>query len=86
LAHEVKNPLGAIKGAAQLLSDPRDRAGAIEQEFVGIILEEVERLGRLTGGDDIGGELVHGVGLPLRYKQRRRSDSHLVGASGRRED
>jgi two-component system, NtrC family, sensor histidine kinase HydH len=49
LAHEVKNPLGAIKGAAQLLSDPRDRAGAIEQEFVGIILEEVERLDRVVG-------------------------------------
>jgi signal transduction histidine kinase len=49
LAHEVKNPLGAIKGAAQLLSDPGDRGGAIEQEFVGIILEEVERLDRVVG-------------------------------------
>ena len=41
---------------------------------------------RLAGGDDIGGELVHGAGLPLRYRQRRRSRSRLVGASGRRED
>jgi two-component system, NtrC family, sensor histidine kinase HydH len=49
LAHEVKNPLGAIKGAAQLLSDPSDRATAIDQEFVGIILEEVERLDRVVG-------------------------------------
>lgn len=51
LAHEVKNPLGAIKGAAQLLSDPRDtsRHAAVEQEFVGIILEEVERLDRVVG-------------------------------------
>jgi signal transduction histidine kinase len=51
LAHEVKNPLGAIKGAAQLLSDPLDhsRNAAVEQEFVGIILEEVERLDRVVG-------------------------------------
>jgi two-component system sensor histidine kinase HydH len=51
LAHEVKNPLGAIKGAAQLLSDPGDhpRNVAIDQEFVGIILEEVERLDRVVG-------------------------------------
>src|SRR5882724_703022 len=51
LAHEVKNPLGAIKGAAQLLSDPRDhsRLGGVELEFVGIILEEVERLDRVVG-------------------------------------
>jgi two-component system, NtrC family, sensor histidine kinase HydH len=51
LAHEVKNPLGAIKGAAQLLSDPGDhgKLGPVEQEFVGIILEEVERLDRVVG-------------------------------------
>jgi signal transduction histidine kinase len=51
LAHEVKNPLGAIKGAAQLLSDPHAGSGlnGSEQEFVGIILEEVERLDRVVG-------------------------------------
>lgn len=42
LAHEIRNPLGAIKGAAQLLNpsklDPNNR------EFVDIILEEVDRL------------------------------------------
>ncbi|MGH7271621.1 MAG: ATP-binding protein, partial [Polyangiaceae bacterium] len=51
LAHEVKNPLGAIKGAAQLLEEvgaaPPDDASA--REFVGIILEEVERLDRVVG-------------------------------------
>lgn len=51
LAHEVKNPLGAIKGAAQLLEDPPAGAeltpGA--SEFVAIILEEVERLDRVVG-------------------------------------
>jgi len=48
LAHEVKNPLGAIKGAAQLLegAPAGDPGGA---EFVGIILEEVDRLNRVVG-------------------------------------
>jgi two-component system sensor histidine kinase HydH len=47
LAHEVKNPLGAIKGAAQLLAEGGgDHA---DREFVGIILEEVDRLDRVVG-------------------------------------
>ncbi|HLV67051.1 MAG TPA: ATP-binding protein [Polyangiaceae bacterium] len=49
LAHEVKNPLGAIKGAAQLLGDTGSRLDVSEREFVGIILEEVERLDRVVG-------------------------------------
>ena len=49
LAHEVKNPLGAIKGAAQLLGDPPGRLEASEREFLSIILEEVERLDRVVG-------------------------------------
>ncbi len=42
LAHEIRNPLGAIKGAAQLLN-PKTFDG-VESEFLSIILEEVERL------------------------------------------
>jgi signal transduction histidine kinase len=51
LAHEIKNPLGAIKGAAQLLGDAQsaEHLGAPEREFLGIILEEVERLDRVVG-------------------------------------
>ena len=51
LAHEVKNPLGAIKGAAQLLGDPSHdtKLGQADMEFVSIILEEVERLDRVVG-------------------------------------
>jgi signal transduction histidine kinase len=51
LAHEVKNPLGAIKGAAQLLADPADGAklSSSEREFVEIILEEVDRLDGVVG-------------------------------------
>src|SRR5271165_7431802 len=51
LAHEVKNPLGAIKGAAQLLEEVGAGAAGdpASEEFVGIILEEVNRLDRVVG-------------------------------------
>jgi signal transduction histidine kinase len=51
LAHEVKNPLGAIKGAAQLLEelDGSVQGDGTSQEFIGIILEEVNRLDRVVG-------------------------------------
>jgi signal transduction histidine kinase len=52
LAHEVKNPLGAIKGAAQLLEEVADGAPEPDptmKEFLGIILEETDRLNRVVG-------------------------------------
>ncbi len=51
LAHEVKNPLGAIKGAAQLLEELDGAASGdpSSREFIGIILEEVDRLNRVVG-------------------------------------
>ena len=51
LAHEVKNPLGAIKGAAQLLEEltQTDGADPTTKEFLGIILEETDRLNRVVG-------------------------------------
>jgi signal transduction histidine kinase len=51
LAHEIRNPLGAIKGAAQLLADPPPDASIdpASREFLGIILEEVDRLDRVVG-------------------------------------
>jgi signal transduction histidine kinase len=51
LAHEIKNPLGAIKGAAQLLNEEHESThlDSTSREFVGIILEEVERLDRVVG-------------------------------------
>ncbi len=42
LAHEVKNPLGGIRGAAQLLE--RDLGDSQLTEFTRIIVEEVDRL------------------------------------------
>jgi two-component system, NtrC family, sensor histidine kinase HydH len=50
LAHEIRNPLGSIKGAAQFLqptgSQPADAAGT--REFLGIIVEEVDRLNKIV--------------------------------------
>jgi two-component system sensor histidine kinase HydH len=50
LAHEVKNPLSAIKGAAQLLREPTagHAPDDVSSEFLGIILEEVDRLDRVV--------------------------------------
>jgi signal transduction histidine kinase len=55
LAHEIRNPLGAIKGAAQLLLPPPGDAqeGAPppppeSQQFLGIIVEEANRLNRVV--------------------------------------
>ncbi len=52
IAHEIRNPLGAIKGAAQLLAEPGGDLAELSpqaREFVGIILEEVERLDGVVG-------------------------------------
>ena len=49
LAHEVRNPLGAIKGTAQLLAeDVRDQPRATE--YCRIIVKEVNRLDSLVRG------------------------------------
>jgi two-component system, NtrC family, sensor histidine kinase HydH len=49
LAHEVKNPLSAIKGAAQLLEEGGTNPDPTTKEFLGIILEETDRLNRVVG-------------------------------------
>ena len=43
LAHEIRNPLGAIKGAAEYL-DPATLRDADESEFLQVIIEETDRL------------------------------------------
>jgi two-component sensor histidine kinase len=45
LAHEIRNPLGAIKGAAQFLDPTADRP---ESQFLKIIIEETDRLNRVV--------------------------------------
>jgi signal transduction histidine kinase len=47
LAHEIRNPVGAIRGAAQVLCDERDAGRA--REMLEVIEEETARLGRVVG-------------------------------------
>lgn len=47
LAHEVRNPLSGIKGAAQLLRSSVENAN--DKELLALIINEVERIGALMG-------------------------------------
>lgn len=66
LAHEIRNPLCAIKGAAQLLADPAPEVfvDPASREFLGIILEEVDRLDRVVGNVLDLARPHDGTGLP----------------------
>lgn len=46
LAHEIKNPLGGIRGAAQLLAAELDEPG--QREYTGVIIDEADRLQALV--------------------------------------
>ena len=49
LAHEIRNPLGSIKGAAQYLQPVEgQKADPSTLEFLGIIVEEVDRLNKIV--------------------------------------
>ncbi len=48
LAHEIKNPLGSIRGTAEILLDEFP-VGHPKREFGEILLKEVERLNRTVG-------------------------------------
>ena len=59
LAHEIRNPLGGLRGAAQLLARQVNKK---QQAFTDVILREADRLGQLV-------ERVLGVGKPEKKKQ-----------------
>jgi signal transduction histidine kinase len=46
LAHEIRNPLGSIEGAAQILEQPQTTE-EMRSEFLGVIRKECRRLSRL---------------------------------------
>ncbi|HHH27653.1 MAG TPA: two-component sensor histidine kinase, partial [Polyangiaceae bacterium] len=50
MAHDIRNPLAAIRGAAQYLDEERKRGGALEDsaEFLTLILEQTERLDKVV--------------------------------------
>ena len=51
LAHEIRNPLGGMRGAAQLLSQELDDSGSSEnslKSYADIIIKEVDRLSSLV--------------------------------------
>lgn len=48
LAHEIRNPLGAIKGAVQIVQPDMGNMDPTTAEFLGVIVEEVERLNRVV--------------------------------------
>src|SRR5207248_1791307 len=47
LAHEIRNPLGSIKGAAQFLLPEGEQLGPAK-EFLSIIVDEVNRLNKVV--------------------------------------
>jgi nitrogen-specific signal transduction histidine kinase len=48
LAHEIRNPLGVIKGSAEMLNHKLQQADAVSSELAGYISSEVDRLSALV--------------------------------------
>ncbi len=48
LAHEIRNPLGAIKGAVLVVEPSKDQFDEDVREYLDIIVEEVDRLNRVV--------------------------------------
>jgi len=48
LAHEIRNPLGAIKGAVELVEPAVTKVDPDTREFLEVIVEEVSRLNRVV--------------------------------------
>ena len=49
LAHEIRNPLGVIKGSAELLNQKLNQSDSLARELAGFIYTEVNRLSALVG-------------------------------------
>src|SRR5204863_1951104 len=48
LAHEIRNPLGVIKGSAEILTQKLEGANELARELAGYISAEVNRLSTLV--------------------------------------
>lgn len=82
LAHEIKNPLSAIRGAAQLLSR---KVGGAEEALTALIADEVDRIAKLIDRmQRLGREQPEPVApLNLHAAIRRACDTVFAGGEGR---
>ncbi len=50
MAHDLKNPLAALKGGLQFLKEERERGRSLDDqhEFLHLLLDQVDRLGRIA--------------------------------------
>jgi two-component system sensor histidine kinase PilS (NtrC family) len=49
MAHEIRNPLAALRGAAELLGGPRSKSSGSDAKLLNIIIREADRLNGLLG-------------------------------------
>lgn len=89
LAHEIRNPLGAIKGAVLVMEPARKDLDPSIREFLDVIVEEVDRLNRVVvqfltysrpfKGEMVPVDLARVVGATLRLlPEERRARVHVV--------
>ena len=87
LAHEIKNPLGGIRGAAQLLQ--RELADVEQREYTDVIIGEADRLVKLVNrmlGPGVPGEPVRANVHELLRRVRTLLQSENPGSLTIRED
>lgn len=79
LAHEIRNPLGSIKGAAQYLQPIGNQVGdAGTKEFLDIIVEEVNRLNKIVSQFLDYARPYRGDQTPLDVNDVVRKTLHLI--------
>lgn len=76
LAHEIKNPLGGLRGAAQLLE--RQLADASMREYTSVIIGEADRLAALV--DTLLGPAHHPRKQPINVHELLQHVGHLLAA------
>ena len=92
LAHEIRNPLGSIKGAAQLLQPAQDgkprpaiaTRGRGPREFLDIIVEEVNRLNKIVSQFLDYARPYRGEQRPLEVAERAQEDALAAPPRSRR--
>lgn len=77
LAHEIKNPLGGLRGAAQLLE--RQLADASMREYTSVIISEADRLATLV--DTLLGPGHHPRKEPINVHELLQHVGHLLSAA-----